>query len=697
MDPKAIADYLRRTELFATVPDNVIGQVAQGFTPETFAERTVLFDQGDPGEKLYIICKGSVELRRRDVFTGVEMFLYMYGAGKSLGEELVLNDDPAPFYAMTWDAVNALVMPKDLFRRVVNKVPQVGLAASQILARRASRLFGEKGVRFVSLAKLNVDPEAFKVFPEPLIREHRIIPINRRGRILTVAMADPHDLLAFDAAKRHLKDGDLEIVGISNSDFDKALDRIRTTRSGTDTSRSQTNLLEQLRYREQPIRFIPFSGRTQDTEDRGTGSIASEQVNQLLNRMVGEAVQTDASDIHIEPGEEHLVLRYRIDGQLLQHPEKHPIRIHAALVSRLKAIASMDITERRKPQDGRLGVRVGHLDIALRISTLPTPWGEKVVLRILNAANALISLDRIVTVPAVRERMRELIFQPYGIVLVTGPTGSGKTTTMYSSILERKEEGVNIVTIEDPIEYVIPGITQVQYNEAANLGYAEAIRAFLRQDPDIMLVGETRDARTAHHAMQAALSGHLVFTSLHTNSALGTIARLTELGVEAPLVAQALSGVISQRLVRQICPHCRTEHKWDSALLKRIYDPGTPIPRLYKGAGCNKCNGSGYSGRVAALEVFRPTEEVRHLIASRAPMRELRDAATTGMITLRDYGLHLLSHGMTTPHEVLRVLFTDEESEASVETHVRCTQCGARNNAANRFCEECGASLQTAS
>lgn len=693
MGTQAVIEFLRRTELFGSVSDNVLTQVAQSLTPQTFRERTVLFDQGEPGENLYLICRGSVEVRRRDVFTGVEMLLYMYGPTKSIGEEILLNDDPSPYYAITWDAVNVLTMRRDVFRKILQKVPQVGLAASQILSRRASRLCGEKGVRFVSLSKLSLDPAAMDDFPEALIREHRMIPIMKRGRILTVALVDPHDLLAYDAARRVMRNGDVEIVGISEKDFEKALHKLRASKQDARQGKAARSVLENLRYREQTVRFIPFTARA-NTEDERAAGASGEQVNALLNRIIGDAVQTDASDIHLEPTEETLQLRFRIDGALVPHPEKIPARLHAALTSRLKALANMDITERRKPQDGRLGVRVGDVDIALRISTLPTPWGEKLVLRILNASTALISLDRIVSVPAVREKMRELIFQPFGIVLVTGPTGSGKTTTMYSSILERKEEGVNIVTIEDPIEYVIPGITQVQYNEGVQLGYAEAVRAFLRQDPDIMLVGETRDFRTAHHAMQAALSGHLVFTSLHTNSALGSVARLTEMGVPATLVAQALAGVIAQRLVRQICPHCRTEHQWEPALLARVYEPGEEIPRLYRGSGCHKCNGSGYEGRVAAMEVLRPTEDLRHLIANQAPVRQLREAARQGgMVTLREYGKQLLSRGLTTPQEIVRILISDEENDSSLDAGIRCHKCGAPNDPANRFCVECSAPL----
>jgi type IV pilus assembly protein PilB len=292
--------------------------------------------------------------------------------------------------------------------------------------------------------------------------------------------------------------------------------------------------------------------------------------------------------------------------------------------------------------------------------------------------------------------IRNLIFQPHGIVLVTGPTGSGKTTTMYSALMERHQEGVNISTIEDPIEYTIPGITQVQYNEGVDLGYAEAVRAFLRQDTDVMLIGETRDPRTAHNAIQAALSGHLVMSSLHTNSALGTVYRLQEMGIESFLIANALAGVIAQRLVRKICSECRTPHEYPGAIVNRIYDGGEP-GQLYKGTGCSRCNSSGYRGRTAVMEVLHLSEDLRTAIAEGASMAELRRLAMeTGMMTFREYAHYLLARGLTTPDEVLRVLYLEEDVERVRAKLVTCSQCGHKNTPNHSFCEECGADVRQA-
>jgi type IV pilus assembly protein PilB len=354
----------------------------------------------------------------------------------------------------------------------------------------------------------------------------------------------------------------------------------------------------------------------------------------------------------------------------------------------------MNISERRKPQDGRLALIWGNREVALRLSTVPTRFGEKVVMRILDRSAALMSLDRIIHVPSIRELVRQLIFQPHGIVLITGPTGSGKTTTMYSAILERKNEGVNIITIEDPIEYTIAGITQVQYNEAVDLGYAEAIKAFLRQDTDIMLIGETRDGRTAANAMQAALSGHLVVTSFHTNSALSTIYRLQEMGAEAFLIANALAGVIAQRLVRSICNDCREPHRYPDAIMQRIYAGSTgEMPTTYRGAGCARCNNTGFRGRTAILEVLPITEDLRAAIATGVTTRELRRIAIAGgMVTFRDYARAILGRGLTTPNEVVRVMFAeDDDAPQTSRSHLRCGACGASNPADSRFCQECGA------
>jgi type IV pilus assembly protein PilB len=461
---------------------------------------------------------------------------------------------------------------------------------------------------------------------------------------------------------------------------------------GTLEAKADPNLLPRMPARTYNLRFLQ-EGNENISEDERKASVAGEQVVNLLNQLIGDALSLDASDIHIEPHETELSVRYRIDGRLLKRAEVLPMRFANAISSRLKALASMNITERRKPQDGRLGTAFNNREVSLRISTIPTRFGEKIVMRVLDKSQSLVSLDRIIGLQEVKELVRSLVFQPHGIVLITGPTGSGKTTTMYSAILERKEEGINIVTVEDPIEYTIPGITQVQYNDAVDLGYAEAIKAFLRQDTDIMLIGETRDARTASYAMQAALSGHLVVTSLHTNSALSTIYRLREMGIEPFLIGNALAGVIAQRLLRTICSDCREPHTYHPSLLSRIFEPGSEIPTLYHGPGCARCNRTGYRGRAAVFEVIRMSEDLRSGIAAGSPMKELRTLALdAGMVTFKDYCRKLLVRGLTTPSEIMRVLYSEDDNGPKKEAKA-CSSCGFSNALGNRYCEECGTQL----
>jgi type IV pilus assembly protein PilB len=692
----AVRRFLANTELFAGMPDELLARVASTASVQRVNNGVTVFEQGRVAHFLFFVYSGGIEMRRNDLLTGRDFLYAMYGPGKSFGEESIVLDDPYQSTAVATEETHLVAIPRDVFRQAMSVAPTIGGAASRMMARRANRLLADKGVRFVSLSRIPFDPEVLRELPQRTITEHKVIPIARRGRTLSVAMVNPHDVMAADEVQRAARNLYVEVVGVTQADYDTFVSKhVVTALRGQDPS-EEPNVIPKLPQRNHQLRFM------QDGEaaavDEQKGQVAGEQIIQILNQLVGDALLLDSSDIHIEPTPEGTLVRYRIDGRLLKRPEMIPPRFHAAVITRLKALASMNISERRKPQDGRLAMVFGTREVALRLSTVPTRFGEKCVMRILDRSAALMSLDRIVLVPSVREQVRKLVFQPHGIVLVTGPTGSGKTTTMYSAILERRDDGVNIITIEDPIEYTIQGITQVQYNDAIELGYAEAIKSFLRQDVDIMLIGETRDGRTAQNAMQAALSGHLVVTSFHTNSALSTIYRLQEMGAEAFLIANALAGVVAQRLVRTICNDCRESYAYPPAVLQRIYGSTADLPPTYRGAGCQRCNGTGYRGRTAVVEVLPITEELRTAIATAAPMRELRRIAIQGgMITLRDYSKALLGRGLTTPTEVARVLFTeDEEAAAGSGPAARCTHCGAANAPGNKFCEECGAPMNEA-
>jgi len=692
---EAVVRFLSGTELMAHVPEDMLTRIATHAQVRKLNAGQVVYEQGTIAEFLYFIYAGSVELKCMDALTGRDFLFALYGPGKSIGEEGVLLDDPYSVTAIVAEESHLVALPRDHFRTAMSRLPQIGVAASQIMARRANRLLNDKGVRFISLAKIPFDPDVVRMLPGRVIKEHRVVPIAHRGRTLSVAMVNPHDLVASDEVQRNARGYYVEVVGVAGADFDVWMNKhVLPLLEGVQVA-EDPHVLAPMPPRRHALEFQSEGEAEGDAERRG--AVSGEQVIGMMNQLIGDAMLLEASDIHLEPRAESLQVRYRIDGKLMRRSEDVPLRYHQAIVNRLKAMAEMKISERRKPQDGRLSVQFQGRELALRLSTLPTRFGEKVVMRVLDKANALMSLDRIVIVPHVRELTRELIKSPHGILMITGPTGSGKTTTMYSAILEKKDEGINIVTIEDPIEYTIPGITQVQYNESVDLGFAEAVRSFMRQDPDVIMVGETRDERTAAAAMAAALSGHLVVTSFHTNSAIGTIYRLMEMGVENFLIGNALAGIIAQRLVRTLCPDCRQQTDANDVLMDRIYGTQAERPPVWIGRGCSRCNNTGYRGRTAVIEVLPIGDELRDAIATGQPMAVLRRLAQDGgMVTFRDYCKALLGRGLTTPSEVARVLYANDDGIGELPRHVRCTSCSAVNDADNRFCEECGAPMQAA-
>lgn len=689
MDEK-LKRFLSNTELFASVGGPALDELASAATTQRYSSGSVVFEQGTEASALFFVRSGGIEVRRRDSLTGVDFLLAAYGPGKSVGEEGVFSDAPHPITASAVGETQLVRVGRDVIRAVATREASVAAAAAGILARRTIRFVAEKGVRFISLHRLEVDPEVVAMLPARLSTEHSAVPIAKKGSSLTVAMVNPHDPMANDAIRRAVPGLNIEPVGVTEAEFERF---VKLHRGAIVEGREvETSVLPPLPKRQYGLRYI-HEGQDNIAEQERRSDVIGEQVIQLLDTILGDALFLDASDIHVEPDQTEITIRYRIDGKLMRRGEPIPMRFHSAIINRVKALASMDITERRKPQDGRLGLSLGSREVSLRISTVPTRFGENMVMRVLDRSSSLMSLDRIVLVPSTRDLIRKLIFEHHGIVFVTGPTGSGKTTTMYSAILERQDEGLKIVTVEDPIEYTIPGITQVQYNESIGLTYAEAVRSFLRQDTDVMLIGETRDARTAQNAIQAALSGHLVLSSIHTNSALGTVYRLQEMGIEPFLIANAVVGVVAQRLVRTICTECREPYDHNPVLVERLFGGSAPS-QLYHGAGCTRCNGTGFRGRTAVMEALDVNEELRTGIATRAPMSELRRIAMdSGMVPFRNYAKHLLVRGLTTPQEILQSLAVDDEGWAQGGKMKHCLGCGSANSAENAFCEECGTPL----
>ncbi len=513
------------------------------------------------------------------------------------------------------------------------------------------------GIPKVDLSRVVVSPEIIALVPQQLARRHQMIPIRRTGKKLVVATSDPFNVVGVDDL-RQVTGLEVELVLATESELTEALNRHYGVKGAAEA------VLRNLEQEEVPGE----EAESEDSEstDRLRQLSDDAPIVTLVNLIISQAVRDRASDIHIEPGEKDVRVRYRIDG-MLHEVMRPPKKTQAGLVTRIKVLGRMDIAERRIPQDGQLRLAVDGREVELRISTLPTTFGEKVVLRILRTASNVKRVEELALSEGNLEFFRAALRHSHGMILVTGPTGSGKTTTLYTALQEVNSPERNVVTLEDPVERTLPGVNQVQINPKAGLTFAAALRSLLRQDPDVIMVGEIRDLETARLAVQAALTGHLVFSTLHTNDAVATLARLTDMGVEPFLVGASVRVILAQRLVRAICDSCRERYAAsprEVVLLSLAADEEEARDRkveLYRGKGCPRCRQTGYYERLAIHEVLPVTRELRHLVAAGAEEDELRAAAAqAGMIGLRQDGMAKARQGLTTVEEVMRVTFTGD-------------------------------------
>ncbi|MBK7671776.1 MAG: type IV-A pilus assembly ATPase PilB [bacterium] len=490
----------------------------------------------------------------------------------------------------------------------------------------------------VDLQKADIATECLDLIPADVAAKFQVLPIARRGRVLTVAMANPSNIFAIDDIK-FITGLDVQPAVAGEMAIKKAIDKYYAT---TD---SLASIMEGM---EDDIEIVADS----DDDDISGQEGQHAPVVKLVNTLLAEAVKMGASDIHIEPYEKNLRVRYRVDG-VLQEVMEPPVKLRNAIISRLKIMADLDIAERRIPQDGRIKLKVLTKKIDLRVSTLPCIFGEKVVMRILDKGNLNLDLADFGMERKAIDDIYKAISQPFGMVLVTGPTGSGKTTTLYSCLSKLNRPETNIMTAEDPVEYNIEGINQVQVRDEVGLTFASALKAFLRQDPNIIMVGEIRDLETGGIATKAALTGHLVLSTLHTNDAPSTINRMIDMGIEPFLVASSTLLIAAQRLVRRICKNCKEEMRLSEEALTDVgLPPDTPV---FHGRGCDHCSGTGYAGRQGLYEIMPITSELRELILDRASTTELRRMAVSqGMLTLRQDGLIKVRKGVTTIEEILR-------------------------------------------
>lgn len=500
------------------------------------------------------------------------------------------------------------------------------------------------GVPYIDLSNYLVDMEVIKLIPEGLAKKYRIVPLFKVKDILTVAMTDPKDIIAIDdLAKR------------SNCEIEPVLSSEKAILSAIDQYYGVTGSLDEVIKALDKDRK-PDGADVELDSDKLAAMAEEAPVIKLVNLVIMQAVKDKASDIHIEPEEDRLKIRFRIDGILHEvfSPPKH---LEPALLSRIKVLSKIDIAEKRKPQDGRFNIRIENRDIDMRVSTFPTIYGENIVIRILDRASVLLGLNKLGFSEAAEKEFERLIKCPYGIILVTGPTGSGKTTTLYSALSTIDSEEKNVITVEDPVEYHLGRIRQSQINPKAGLTFATGLRSILRQDPDVIMVGEIRDKETAEISVHAALTGHLVFSTLHTNDAAGALTRLIDMGIEPFLISSSVIGILAQRLVRRICEKCKEPYTAPEEILKGF---NIENKQLFRGKGCNVCKDTGYRERIGIFELLVVNEDIRKLIVDKASSDVIKKKAIDkGMKTLRDDGLDKVLRGITSVDEVIKV--TQEE------------------------------------
>ena len=554
--------------------------------------------------------------------------------------------------------LEAMQIQKKEGKRLGHVLLKLGYITEDKLTSALSR---QHGTPVISLSEVNLDTSLLKLIPYEFVVKNQLIPISKNGDSLKIAISDPSNRFAINDIK-FLTGMNVFVCVAHESEIIEAIDRNyqhKETPKASDKTKNGAITEDSM------SKVIDSALGDVTIEDKKDDEDVLKQIDapviRLVNNIFINAINSRASDIHVEPGETELNVRYRIDG-ILSSILKLPIKIKNALVSRIKIMSNLDISERRLPQDGRIKMKIGDKKIDFRVSSLPTIFGEKVVIRILDKSSLQLDLSKLGFGEKPLHYFLDAIGRPYGMILVTGPTGSGKTTTLYSVLSQLNKPEVNIMTAEDPVEYNFSGINQVQIKEEIGLTFASTLRSFLRQDPDIIMVGEIRDFETAEIAVKAALTGHLVLSTLHTNNAPTTITRLINMGIEPFLVSSSVILVAAQRLVRMICSHCKTEQKLSESILINVgFTPEEANEvKCYIGNGCRQCNGTGYRGRIALYEVMPLKEELKELVLQGANALEIkREAVKLGMVTLRQSGIDKVKQGIVSVEEILRATFED--------------------------------------
>jgi type IV pilus assembly protein PilB len=619
-DPRRMADI----ESIVTVPVSFVASSDQAV--QARIDRIYADDKGRLGETLLMNKKLKREQLRRALEEQAKL-----GKVKPLGEILVDLG-----YVMQTDVEEALNKQRSGGGRLEDTLVQSGKISPEMLAKSLAM---QLGYEFLDAGSVQVDPFAVSLVPEATVRRYNAMPIRVEGNTLVVAMKDPRHVFALDDI-RLITGKEIQPAVATDESLTHLINRFY--RDGTDMDELARAVMEEV-----------GGGRSEVQED--TSAIDDNALVKVVNNIIREALLNDMSDIHIEPRPDRVVVRVRKDGSLREYMTM-PKGTASAMAARIKIMGGLNIAERRLPQDGRVRFKDKNAELDLRLSTLPTVYGEKIVMRLLKKASSIPEIEQLGFAPYNFQRFADVIQKPYGMFLITGPTGSGKSFTTFSILKRVATPDVNVSTVEDPVEYEIPGINQTQVNVKAGLDFARALRAFLRQDPDIIMVGEIRDHETAKISVEAALTGHLLIATLHTNDASGAVVRLTEMGIEPFNVSASLIGVLAQRLVRKVCKDCRVEYTPDESVMRRLDMDMSEISgrTLFRGVGCEKCGGSGYNGRYGIHELLVVDDTLEGAIVREASALEIRNISmANGMKTLRQDGVHKAFQGITTLEEVL--------------------------------------------
>jgi type IV pilus assembly protein PilB len=681
LDSATVAEFLSATALFRNCERGVVDKIAPHIVATEYGPGEIIFRAASPDQGLGIVFAGRVAVRQINAATGAALTMEEVRVGDSFGEVGAVMATVQANEIVAEDNSTILLVGKEVVAQLISKIAPFAQALAKRMASKlvlasvsALRAGGNPmaapaplptaptassapsiaidGIKFVRVSSYPVNDKLIAMLAQKTIQQQRVLPLELRGKTMVVGMVDPFNAAAQAEVRRTLSTVDVEIVAIGLDDFNEAFVRFRLDPAAAVRGKAADQIA--------PDSLI-FDAADQERDAAKAVGVIGDEVVQMANRVIAAAIERNASDIHVEADATGVRVRFRTQGQLIDWDQFVAPSYAKGLIARYKVLSGLDITERRLPQDGRIGLRIGRREIDLRVSTMPASRGEKIVMRLFEAATLMRPLETVFMEPRSLAALRATINKPYGAMIIAGPTGSGKSSTLYASLGERKRTrpDTNIVTVEDPIEYRLSGITQVQVNHSVNLGFSKVLHAMLRQDPDVIMVGEVRDEDTAQIALEAAMTGHLLFTSLHANNAVGVIQRLQNLNCSRALIAQSLGLVVVQRLARKLCAKCAATEipppiLLDSLHARGLADRAAPVP-LPRAVGCAECNQTGYSGRIAVLEILQMTDQVRAQIMADVPLADIdKLAAEAGsLIPFKRYASYLMSRNLLTPTEAL--------------------------------------------